>query len=780
MKTKIKKSSIISLVIAFSMVFTAFTPIVSYADEVTSNDTILNGEEQSNGQTPDVEKPSDGQVPDGEKPSDSQVPDGEKPSDGQVPDGEKPSDGQIPDGEKPSDGQIPDGEKPSDGQIPDGEKPSDGQIPDGEKPSDGQIPDGEKPSDGQIPDGEKPSDGQIPDGEKPSDGQIPDGEKPSDGQMPDGEKPSDSQTPDVEKPSDGQMPDGEKPLDEQTPEEEKPLEEEIVIEEMSLKQDIDKILDMTLSQINKIVYNFWEDEEDVKADEQSEINQVFTSEDSFISLWYDKKAKVKNSCLLKEIDGSDRPYHDLRFDDITKTLTFDYVIKGLVGASSKDDKYVIEGEDGEQTAFCYNNHLRPPSSNGKSPYLPAEDFNGQENQNEEAVKSILYAGSEFDGFGYKQQFNLGGEENELMTYSATQSAIWIILGQMDEQERLKQYQGSINLCDKLIERAKTEEERAEYQKKKEVAINIKAYLEALLKAGREELKPNDTGKPSLSNGLTKINFEKNEDGTYETEAVALVGYSGVVKLRLPDGVTAYDGDGNIIGTGEVEISTQQKFKLKSVGKPDAKANISAVSYDYIFPKAIQYYKAVLDLGQKDHSSSLPSSKQNLLSYTIEKKNGQEVNFNIGLPTDDVVNPPVPPIDDDVVNPPVPPTDDTNGHKPKPSPPIDDTVINPPVPPMDDTIINPPVLPTEDAVLNPPVPPMEDAVLNPPVPPTDDTVLNPPVPPVSDTVEKTPELSRDDTIVKSPKTGDETQLMSYVFISVIAICGLAYQCKIKRN
>ncbi|NJB09089.1 cell surface protein, partial [Clostridioides difficile] len=182
---------------------------------------------------------------------------------------------------------------------------------------------------------------------------------------------------------------------------------------------------------------------------------------------------------------------------------------------------------------------------------------------------------------------------------------------------------------------------------------------------------------------TKINFEKNEDGTYETEAVALVGYSGVVKLKLPDGVTAYDVDGNIIGTGEVEISTQQKFKLKSVGKPDAKANISAVSYDYIFPKAIQYYKAVLDLGQKDHSSLLPSSKQNLLSYTIEKKNGQEVNFNIGLPTDDddVVNPPVPPIDDDVVNPPVPPTDDTNGHKPKPSPPIDDTVINPPVPPM---------------------------------------------------------------------------------------------------
>ncbi|MBH9844548.1 cell surface protein [Clostridioides difficile] len=669
MKTKIKKSSIISLVIAFSMVFTAFTPIVSYADEVTSNDTILNGEEQSNGQTPDVEKPSDGQVPDGEK---------------------------------------------------------------------------------------------------PLDGQIPDGEKPSDGQIPDGEKPSDSQTPDVEKPSDGQMPDGEKPLDEQIPEEEKPLEEEIVIEEMSLKQDIDKILDMTLSQINKIVYNFWEDEEDVKADEQSEINQVFTSEDSFISLWYDKKAKVKNSCLLKEIDGSDRPYHDLRFDDITKTLTFDYVIKGLVGASSKDDKYVIEGEDGEQTAFCYNNHLRPPSSNGKSPYLPAEDFNGQENQNEEAVKSILYAGSEFDGFGYKQQFNLGEEENDIMTYSATQSAIWIILGQIDEQERLKQYQGSIDLCDKLIEIAKTEEERAEYQKRKEVAINTKAYLEALLKAGREELKPNDTGKPSLSNGLTKINFEKNEDGTYETEAVALVGYSGVVKLKLPDGVTAYDVDGNIIGTGEVEISTQQKFKLKSVGKPDAKANISAVSYDYIFPKAIQYYKAVLDLGQKDHSSSLPSSKQNLLSYTIEKKNGQEVNFNIGLPTDDVVNPPVPP------------TDDTNGHKPKPSPPIDDTVINPPVPPMDDTIINPPVPPTEDAVLNPPVPPTEDAVLNPPVPPTEDTVLNPPVPSVSDTVEKTPELSRDDTIIKSPKTGDETQLMSYVFISVIAICGLAYQCKIKRN
>ncbi|MDY7857868.1 hypothetical protein U0D61_04105, partial [Clostridioides difficile] len=70
--------------------------------------------------------------------------------------------------------------------------------------------------------------------------------------------------------------------------------------------------------------------------------------------------------------------------------------------------------------------------------------------------------------------------------------------------------------------------------------------------------------------------------------------------------------------------------------------------------------------------------------------------------------------------------------------------------------------------------------NPPVPPTDDAVLNPPAPPVSDTVEKMPELSKYDTIVKSPKTGDETQLMSYVFISIIAICGLAYQFKIKRN
>ncbi|MCE0612485.1 cell surface protein, partial [Clostridioides difficile] len=72
------------------------------------------------------------------------------------------------------------------------------------------------------------------------------------------------------------------------------------------------------------------------------------------------------------------------------------------------------------------------------------------------------------------------------------------------------------------------------------------------------------------------------------------------------------------------------------------------------------------------------------------------------------------------------------------------------------------------------------VVNPPVPPTDDAVLNPPAPPVSDTVEKMPELSKYDTIVKSPKTGDETQLMSYVFISIIAICGLAYQFKIKRN
>ncbi|MGO1042055.1 Cys-Gln thioester bond-forming surface protein [Clostridioides difficile] len=713
MKVKIKKSSIISLAIVFSMAFTTFTPIVSYAAEMNGKDVVL---------------------------------DGEKPSEGQTPEGEQPSEGQTPEGEQPSEGQTPEGEQPSEGQTPEGEQPSEGQTPEGEQPSEGQTPEGEQPSEGQTPEGEQPSEGQTPEGEQPSEGQTPEGEQPSEGQTPEGEK----------------------PLEEQTPEEKQPLEE-LVVEEENLKQNIEKILDMTLSQINKIVYNFWEDEDSVKTDEQSEIRQIFTQQDQGLHLWYDKKAKVKNTCLLKE-DGSNRPYYNIRFDDVTKTLTFDYIVEGLIGASSnKDGKYIIDGEDGEQTAFCYNNHLKPPTSNGKSPYLPAEDFNGQENQNEDAVKSILYAGSEFDGFGYKQQFNLGGEENNSMVHSATQSAIWIILGQVDEQEKLKQYQRNINFYDILIESAKTEEEKAEYQKGKEQAINTKAYLEALIKAGREELKPDDTGKPSLSDGSTDIKFEKNEDGNYETEAIALVGYSGVVKLRLPDGVTAYDEGGNIIGTGEVEVSTQHKFILKSVEKPDVKANISAVSYDYIFPKAIQYYKSVFDFGEKDHSSLLPMSKQNLLSYTIEQKNGEEVNFNIGLPTDGDpdVNPPVPPTDD-TVNPPVPPSGggDSNGHKP--SPPTDDTVINPPVPPTDDTVVNPPVPPTDDTVINPPVPPTDDTVVDTSVPPTDDTVINPPVPPT------------DDTVVKSPKTSDETQIMSYVFIGIIAICGLGYQCKRAKN
>ncbi|UWD49562.1 Cys-Gln thioester bond-forming surface protein [Clostridioides difficile] len=722
MKTKTKKSSIISLVIAFSMVLTTFTPVVSYADEVIGNDTTLNGE-------------------------------------------------------KPLEGQTPEGEKPSEGQTPEGEKPSEGQTPEGEKPSEGQTPEGEKPSEEQTPEGEKPSEGQTPEGEKPSEEQTPEGEKPSEGQTPEGEKPSEEQTPE------GQTPEEEQPSEEQTPEEKQPLEE-LVVEEENLKQNIENILDMTLSQINKIVYNFWEDEDSVKTDEQSEIRQVLTPQDQGLQLWNNKKAKVKNTCLLKE-DGSDRPYYDIRFDDATKTLTFDYIVKGLIGASSKDGKYIIDGDDGEQTAFCYNNHLKSPNSDsnikGKSPYLPAEDFNGQENQNEDAVKSILYAGSEFDGFGYKQQFNLGGEEYELTTHSATQSAIWIILGQVDEQEKLNQYQKNINFYDILIESAKTEKEKAEYQKGKERAIKTKAYLEALLKAGHEKLKPNDTGKPSLSNGSTDIKFDKNEDGTYETEAIALVGYSGVVKLKLPNGVTAYDEDGNIIGTGEVEVSTQQKFKLKSVEKPDVKASISAVSYDYIFPKAIQYYKSVFDFGEKDHSSPLPMSKQNLLSYTIEQKNGEEVNFNIGLPTDGDpdVNPPVPPTDD-TVNPPVPPSGggDSNGHKP--SPPTDDTVINPPVPPTDDTVINPPVPPTDDTVINPPVPPTDDTVVNPPVPPTSDTVVDTSVKPTDDTVINPPVPPTDDTVVKSPKTGDETQIMSYVFIGIIAICGLGYQCKRAKN
>ena len=653
MKIKIKKSSIISLVIAFSIAFTAFAPIISYADEVDGKDIIL-------------------------------------------------------DGEKPTVGETPDGEKPTVGETPDGEKPTVGETPDGEKPTVGETPDGEKPTVGETPDGEKPTVEEVPNEMIPSE------------------------------------------------------EEKLEVEEMSLKQNIEDILNLTVSQINKIVYNFWEDENDVKTDEQSEIYEVLTSRDGNISFWSNNKnSKVKNSCLLKETDGSNRPYFDLRFDDTTKTLTFDYVIEGLIGASHKDGKYVIEGEDGEQTAFCYNNHLKSPSNKNKSPYLPAEDFNGQENKNEDAIKSILYAGSEFDGFGYKQQFNLGGKEYEGMIHFATQDAIWIMLGQMNEQERLKLYQTLIDSYDRLIENANTEEEKAKYLKDKEAQINTKAYLEALLEAGRKELKPNDTGKPSLSSGLTDIKFDKIQDGTYETESIALVGYSGVVKLKLPDGVTAYDENGNVIGTGEVEISTQQKFKLKSIDKPDVKDKVSALSYDYIFPKAIQYFKTVFDFGEKDHSSVLPASKQNLLSYTIEQKSGEVVDFDIGVPTDGDpdVNPPIPPNNDN---------NDSNGHKPKPSPPSDDTVINPPVPPSDDTVINPPIPPSGDTVINPPVPPSSDIVENTSVPSKNDTIVNPPVPPSHDIV------------VKSPKTGDETQIMLYILIGVIAICGLVYQAKRVKN
>ncbi|MBY2476948.1 Cys-Gln thioester bond-forming surface protein [Clostridioides difficile] len=708
MKIKIKKSSIVSLVIAFSIAFTAFAPIISYADEVGGKDTIL-----------DVEKPTVGETPDGEKPTVGETPDGEKPTVGETPDGEKPTVGETPDGEKPTVGETPDGEKPTVGETPDGEKPTVGETPDGEKPTVGETPDGEKPTVGETPDGEKPSLEEVP--------------------------------------------------NEMIP----PEEEKLEVEEMSLKQNIEDILNLTVSQINKIVYNFWEDENDVKTDKQSEISEVLTSKDTNIGLWYNKNSKVKNTCLLKETDGSNRPYFDLRFDDITKTLTFDYVIEGLIGASHKDGKYVIEGEDGEQTAFCYNNHLKSPSDKNKSPYLPAEDFNGQENKNEDAIKSILYAGSEFDGFGYKQQFNLGGKEYEGMLHFATQDAIWIMLGQMNEQERLKLYQTLIDSYDRLIENANTEEEKAKYLKDKEAQINRKAYLEALLEAGRNELKPNDTGKPSLSSGLTDIKFDKIQDGTYETESIALVGYSGVVKLKLPDGVTAYDENGNVIGTGEVEISTQQKFKLKSIDKPNVKDKVSALSYDYIFPKAIQYFKTVFDFGEKDHSSVLPASKQNLLSYTIEQKSGEVVDFNIGVPTDGDpdVNPPIPPNNDN---------NDSNGHKPKPSPPSDDTVINPPVPPSDDTVINPPIPPSDDTVINPPIPPSGDTVINPPVPPSSDIVENTSVPSKNDTIINPPVPPAHDIVVKSPKTGDETQIMPYILIGIIAICGLVYQTKRVKN
>ncbi|MGO0861897.1 hypothetical protein ACTPEN_19925, partial [Clostridioides difficile] len=104
-----------------------------------------------------------------------------------------------------------------------------------------------------------------------------------------------------------------------------------------------------------------------------------------------------------------------------------------------------------------------------------------------------------------------------MVHSATQGAIWIILGQIDKQEILKQYQAAIMLFDKLIEKAETEEKKAEYQRNKEVEINTMAYLEALLDAGHKKLKPDDTGKPSLSNGSEVSSMAKIGDTLPQTK-----------------------------------------------------------------------------------------------------------------------------------------------------------------------------------------------------------------------------------------------------------------------
>lgn len=225
----------------------------------------------------------------------------------------------------------------------------------------------------------------------------------------------------------------------------------------------------------------------------------------------------------------------------------------------------IEG----RPAYCYNADAAYPigGSTGDT-YHAAQPFEGQEGHDADEIRSLLYAGYPFDGFGYRALY---GVDDELAHYF-TQTALWGLLGQIPNFD----------------------------------AADYGEYCEAVYQAAVQKLQPVE-GTLALASGAQKLLFEETDDGVYRTGAVSLAGYDGEFTLSLPDGMRAFDAQTD---EQKTVFTTRDRFYLQC-GKQafealSAEASIG-VSYTYRAPDQILYYAAA--------NEQNPYRLQNLLSFT---------------------------------------------------------------------------------------------------------------------------------------------------------------------
>lgn len=320
-----------------------------------------------------------------------------------------------------------------------------------------------------------------------------------------------------------------------------------------------------------------------------------------------------------------------------------------------DENYVVGNVNGFKVtvdgklAYCYN-YKSPYPNNTK--YHPAEEFNGQENQDADVIKSLLLAGYPFDGFGFQAEYGISDD----VAYYRTQEALW-----------------------KLQREANGEVDAPSTGGGGQTGSGD-GYIDAILAVARAKKLP-EPGELRLADG-DSVSLAYHEDGAvYQSDPTSVRGWLGTLEFALPDGVTAHlvtaDGDGvtTIAPESTAKVSTMDTFVLRCT-ETAAKALEAAgtelkmeFAYRYQIPGNLWYYRPI------DGEQIAERVPQTLFSFSAEKE-GVTASFPITI--DSESHPPVKP--DPPVTPP-PPSDHTT-----PTSPSDPTPSPTPVAPATPVII----------------------------------------------------------------------------------------------
>lgn len=235
-----------------------------------------------------------------------------------------------------------------------------------------------------------------------------------------------------------------------------------------------------------------------------------------------------------------------------------------------------------QLAYCYNQNLSRPSYDKEILYNEGVDYVGQDNKNENLIKSLIYIGYPFDGLGLRAKYN---KTSDIEAYGETQSILWALL---------------INSKPLFL----TDYGNAVY----EAVVNNQGVI------------PN-RGEFSISE-TPKFTYVEDKD-YYESQELHIIGYNGEVNLNLPDGVELYKKN---IKSSSTIVSTQDVFTLRvssDLVKINGKFVMSIDKYSYEYPEKIEYYtpRQLNEYGKE---------YQNLLSFkkvwnTLENERYFEVN-----------------------------------------------------------------------------------------------------------------------------------------------------------